>query len=413
MRPTTKSSIPGSPTAATAPRRGRHRTVLAATGLLAALALTATACGGGSGDGKAGGTSGATASPTAGGGDGKAALPGDIARRLEEHGIDAGKWKNGAWKNWDKDKWLSEAKDFVNPVIEGLWKPERMKSAKEADKTLTTKDAAADQGVSDPEPQPVRAVAEKTPYHEHAAPVGKVFFDSPEGSMVCSGTVVKDVNHPGRSNLVWTAGHCVHAGSGGGWYRNIAFVPAYNDLGRSASQLNNSSSSQIAPYGSWWADWASTSKEWIRGGSESGGAGAPYDYAVLHVKPEHGSKSLEETVGAALDVDFSAPSATQVSSMGAWGYPAAPPYSGLTMFKCLDRPGRLSLGTSLPTMYRIGCTMTGGSSGGGWFRVVDGRTELVSNTSIGPAGNTWLAGPQLGKEAEALYQNMSETYGGR
>lgn len=99
--------------------------------------------------------------------------------------------------------------------------------------------------------------------------------------------------------------------------------------------------------------------------------------------------------------------------MGAWGYPAAPPYSGLKMFKCLDRPGRLSLDTALPTMYRIGCTMTGGSSGGGWFRVVDGRTELVSNTSIGPSDNTWLAGPRLGATAESLYQNMSRTYGGR
>jgi V8-like Glu-specific endopeptidase len=392
-------------------RRGRRRTVLAATGLAAALALTATACNG-SGDEKSSDKPGATASSAADGA-GKVEIPADIASKLKEHGIDVDKWAGGGWKNWDKDKWLSEAKDFVNPVIEGLWKPERMRSAKEANKTVTAKDAAADQGVSDPDPQPVRAAAEKTPYHDNAAPVGKVFFDSPEGSMVCSGTVVKDVNHPGKSNLVWTAGHCVHAGKGGGWYRNITFVPSYNDLGKPESQLADVTSSQIAPYGTWWADWASTSNEWIQGGSETGGAGAAYDYAVLHVKPESGSKSLEETVGAALDVDFSAPSATEVAKMGAWGYPAAPPYSGLKMFKCIDRPGRLSISPALPTMYRIGCTMTGGSSGGGWFRVVDGRTELVSNTSIGPADNTWLAGPQLGKEAEGLYQNMSRTYGGR
>ncbi|MER6530113.1 hypothetical protein [Streptomyces sp. NPDC001508] len=391
-------------------RRGRRRTVLAATGLVAALALTATACGG-SGDEKASDKPGA--SQAAGADDGKAGIPADIAGRLKEHGIDVDKWTGGGWKDWDRDKWLSEAKDFVNPVIEGLWKPERMQSAKEADKTISTQDASADQGVSDPEPQPVQARAEKTPYHENAAPVGKVFFDSPEGSMVCSGTVVKDVNHPGRSNLVWTAGHCVHAGQNGGWYRNIAFVPSYNDLGKSEAELSGATTSQIAPYGTWWADWASTSNEWIQGGSETGGAGAAHDYAVLHVKPENGSKSLEETVGAALDVDFSAPSAAEVASMGAWGYPAAPPYNGLKMFKCLDRPGRLSLSPSLPTMYRIGCTMTGGSSGGGWFRVADGRTVLVSNTSIGPTDSTWLAGPQLGQEAEALYQNMSRTYGGQ
>ncbi len=231
--------------------------------------------------------------------------------------------------------------------------------------------------------------------------------------MVCSGTVIKDVNHPGKSNLVWTAGHCVHAGGSGGWYRNIAFVPSYNDLGKSESELAGATTTEIAPYGTWWADWASTSNQWIQGGSESGGDGAAHDYAVLHVKPEQGTKSLEETVGNALEVDFSAPSATEVGSMGAWGYPAAPPYNGLKMFKCIDRPGRFSLSPSLPTMYRIGCTMTGGSSGGGWFRVVDGETKLVSNTSIGPLDHTWLAGPQLGPDAEALYQNMSKTYGGQ
>ncbi|MFE0451563.1 trypsin-like serine peptidase [Streptomyces sp. NPDC058914] len=390
-------------------RRGRRRFLLTG-GLLAALTLSATACEGAD-DTKA--DASATTSQAAGTGDGKVRVPSEIADKLSKHGIDVDDWANGGWQDWDKDKWLREAKDFVNPVIEGLWKPERMRSAKEADKTVTTKDAIADQGVSDPEPAPVEAEAEKTPYHENAAPVGKVFFDTPEGTAVCSGTVITDVNHPGKSNLVWTAGHCVHAGGEGGWYRNIVFVPAYNDLGRTEAQLGDATAAELAPYGNWWADWASTSNGWIKGGSDTGGAGAAYDYAVLHVTPEASSKSLEETVGGALDVDFSAPSATEVDAMGAWGYPAAEPYNGLKMFKCIDRPGRLSLSPSLPTMYRIGCTMTGGSSGGGWFRTAGGETKLVSNTSIGPADNTWLAGPQLGQEAQALYENMSRTYGGR
>ncbi|QFR00804.1 hypothetical protein F9278_36640 [Streptomyces phaeolivaceus] len=148
-------------------------------------------------------------------------------------------------------------------------------------------------------------------------------------------------------------------------------------------------------------------------GEWTGGAGAPYDYALLRVRPESGDGSLEETVGAALDVDFSAPSAAEAGAMGAWGYPAAPPYDGLAMFRCVDRPGRFSLDPSLPTMYRIGCTMTGGSSGGGWFRMVGTEPLLVSNTSIGPADGTWLAGPRLGDKAKALYDEMSSSYGGR
>ncbi|MEU6802593.1 trypsin-like serine peptidase [Streptomyces neyagawaensis] len=388
----------------------RRQPLLAATGLIAVLALTATACG--SADGGTSDKPDVAASRTADrDGDG---VPDVIADRLEEHGVDVDDWQGGGWKDWDEEQWLGEAEEFFNPVIEDLWDAERMREAEDPAKTISSQDASVDQGVSDPPPAPVEATPEKTPYHVNAGPVGKIFFDSPEGAMVCSGTVVSDENRPGRSNLVWTAGHCVHAGSGGGWYRNIVFVPAYNDLGRSEEELAaGAPAEEVAPFGQWWADWAATSDEWIAGGSQEGGAGAAYDYAVLHVKPEAGSKSLEETVGSALDVDFSAPAASGIDSLGAWGYPAAPPYNGLTMFRCIDRPGRLSLDASLPTMYRIGCTMTGGSSGGGWFRMVDGAPRLVSNTSIGPADNTWLAGPRLGKGAKALYDDLSMSYGGR
>lgn len=231
--------------------------------------------------------------------------------------------------------------------------------------------------------------------------------------MVCSGTVVEDPGNPGRSNLVWTAGHCVHAGSKGGWYRNIVFVPAYNDQGKSAAALEHAQPQEVAPYGAYWADWATTSGEWLADGGPTGGEGAPYDYAVLHVKPEKGTKSLEETVGNALAVDFDAPEISRIDAMGAWGYPAAPPYDGLIMHKCVDRPGRLSISPSTPAMYRIGCTMTGGSSGGGWFRKGDdGKSVLVSNTSIGPVTSGWLAGPHLGPGAEDVFTTMSEKFAG-
>src|SRR5690606_35225494 len=75
---------------------GRRRTVLAATGLVAALALTATACGGSSGD-EAGGRAGSGASRAADDTDGKVSLPSDLTDRLEEHGIDVDRWKDGGW----------------------------------------------------------------------------------------------------------------------------------------------------------------------------------------------------------------------------------------------------------------------------------------------------------------------------
>lgn len=394
-------------------RRGRsvRRPALAVTALAAVLTLTVTACGpdeDGPGD-KAG-------DAAAGQSDGKITIPEDLKDRLKEHGIDVDKWRDGEWKNWDRATWLREAKDYVNPIIEGLWDPDRMREAEKPPENPVDDDISGDEGVSDPTPAPVEAASLPTPYHDSAPASGKLLFDGPEGPMVCSATVVRDPAHPGKSNMVWTAGHCVHAGKKGGWYRNIAFVPSYNDSAMPAAELDNASKDQIAPYGVWWGQWAQTSDEWISEGASTGGQGAPYDFAVLQVTPEKGStgKSLEETVGSALPVDFDAPAAGKTDGMTATGYPAAPPYDGQKAFQCTDKPGRLSVFEDQPTMYRIGCTMTGGSSGGGWVaKGRDGKPALVSNTSIGPVRAGWLAGPRLGTEAKGIYEAASEKYADR
>ncbi|MER7313675.1 trypsin-like serine peptidase [Streptomyces halstedii] len=394
-------------------RRGRsvRRPGLAVTALAAVLTLTVTACGpdeDGPGD--------KASDAAAGQSDGKITIPEDLKDRLKEHGIDVDKWRDGEWKNWDRATWLREAKDYVNPIIEGLWDPDRMREAEKPPENPVDDDISGDEGVSDPTPAPVEAASLPTPYHDSAPASGKLLFDGPEGPMVCSATVVRDPAHPGKSNMVWTAGHCVHAGKKGGWYRNIAFVPSYNDSAMPAAELDNASKDQIAPYGVWWGQWAQTSDEWISEGASTGGQGAPYDFAVLQVTPEKGStgKSLEETVGSALPVDFDAPAAGKTDGMTATGYPAAPPYDGQKAFQCTDRPGRLSVFEDQPTMYRIGCTMTGGSSGGGWVaKGRDGKPALVSNTSIGPVRAGWLAGPRLGTEAKGIYEAASEKYADR
>jgi V8-like Glu-specific endopeptidase len=393
-------------------RSARRRTSpLPLVALAAALTLTVTACE--SGDTEANGQ--ASPSPAAGG-EGKITIPDDIKDKLKEHGIDIDKWKGGAWKNWDRDDWLREAKDFVNPIIEGLWDKDRMREAEDPDRGVDDSDLSGDQGVTDPTPEPVDARAVAPTYHANAPEAGKVFFDSPEGTMVCSATVVQDPAHPGKSNLVWTAGHCVHAGKKGGWYRNVAFVPSYNNSGTPTAQLEKATREQIAPYGVWWADGAQTSDQWIAQGGSTGGDGASYDFAVIHVTPEKGGngKSLEETVGSALPVNFTAPAVPKVAGIKAIGYPAAAPYDGQRLYQCQDKPGRLSLNASDPTMYRIGCTMTGGSSGGGWVATgSDGRPALVSNTSIGPVKSGWLAGPRLGTVAKGVYDEVSDKFAGQ
>jgi V8-like Glu-specific endopeptidase len=386
----------------------KRRPALAVAAVAAVLALTATACGSSDDDTT---EAKATASSDQQSAD-DITLPPDLNDKLKHLGIDLDKWKNGAWNKWDKDDWLRDAGDFINPIIKGLWKPDRMRDAQQPDKPVDDSDIADDQGVTDPDPQPVSAKEVGNPYSANVPYAGKVFFDGPEGSMVCSATVVKDPAHPGKSNLVWTAGHCVHAGKGGGWYKNLMFVPGYNDAGKSAAELENATKEQLAPKGVWWADWAQTSSQWLDNGAAVGGKGAPYDFAVIHVKPEvSGGKSLEETVGGALPVDFKAPAVKSIDQITATGYPAAPPFDGQKMNQCADKPGRLSLDAEQPTMYRIGCTMTAGSSGGGWVaKGADGRSALVSNTSIGPSNATWLAGPHLGPEAQGVYNAVSKKF---
>lgn len=395
-------------------RSSRRRPALAAAAVIAALAVTATACGPSDDD--------ANASPTAAAEDKQddkspdeldLNLPKDLPTSLQ----DLEKWKDGGWKNWDEKDWLRDAADFVNPYVKDRWKPDQMTEAEESHKEVSKEEiAAASTNADDPEPRAVKASKVKTPYQKHAAPVGKVFFDTPEGPAQCSGTVVKDPRNPGKSNLVATAGHCVHGGKGKGWFRNIVFVPSYNDQGRPANEVGNAAPQEVNPYKQWWATWAQTTGYWIeRGDSTRGADGAAQDFAVLQVKAEDGSaKSLEQTVGNAMKVNFQAPQPKQLSGLSSYGYPAAPPYDGALMHTCTDQPGQLTIDPGQPGMYRIGCTMTGGTSGGGMFIAgKGGETELVSVNAIGPQPATWLAGPYLGTESKGVFDAISKRFAGK
>ena len=98
---------------------------------------------------------------------------------------------------------------------------------------------------------------------EKAARHAGTLFRAGTGGHFCSATVVDDSAHPGKSNLVWTAGHCVHSGFRGGWYRNIIFVLSYNDNGLSASRVDSFPQRNRISYGAWWVDWVQISSQWI------------------------------------------------------------------------------------------------------------------------------------------------------
>ncbi|MBW1600842.1 trypsin-like peptidase domain-containing protein [Streptomyces sp. JJ66] len=391
----------------------RRRPALATAALVAAFAVAATACGPDEvqpDDTKPSASAPGSLNPD------ELALPEDLPFDLD----DLKRWKEGEWDNWDPDGWLGDAKDFINPIIEDLWDRQRMREAEEPEREVEEEEiegtpegdgdgSTEDEGVTDPEPAPVEAAPVRTPYTDNAAPYGKVFMDTPQGQMVCSGTVVQDPANPGKSNLVATAGHCVHGGQGSGWFRNVVFVPGYNNQSLPAQQLATAPEEDVLPHGIWWASRAATTDHWRTAGANTGGAGAAQDFAVLEVKPEDGgAASLQETAGAAVEINFSQPAVDALGEVTARGYPAAPPFDGSAMFSCTDAPSRLTIDAAQPTLYRMGCTMTGGSSGGGWVaRGPDGDDVLYSVTSVGPPTATWLAGPRLGAETKAVFDALS------
>ncbi|MER5353203.1 hypothetical protein ABT093_23070 [Kitasatospora sp. NPDC002551] len=272
----------------------------------------------------------------------------------------------------------------------------------------------ADSG-NDPLPRTVNAQPLPHPYTKPGVH-GKLFADEPGSGAdaaaglnhyQCSATVVADPAHPGRSNLVWTAGHCVHQGKGGKYYSNISFIPAFNSTG-ALSGGKRAEEAQYAPFGVWSATQAVTSPQWKAEGGDGGSPATHYDFAVIRVQPADGAKSLEETVGGALPVWFNAP--RDQLSVTEYGYPAAPPFDGMELNRCESgRPTRLSYDPARPPMLTIGCTMTGGSSGGGWLAVKDGKPALVSNVSVGKhtGDPKFQAGPYLDDVAAGAYDFIS------
>ncbi|MEM8533254.1 MAG: trypsin-like peptidase domain-containing protein [Chloroflexota bacterium] len=198
--------------------------------------------------------------------------------------------------------------------------------------------------------------------------VGKIFFRQGGGSFVCSGAVIK-------SDEIWTAGHCVHAGNGNqsGWSTDVVFVPQYR---------NGS-----APCGQWSVTQLVTSSDWYTNGNPGG---LDSDFAKGRVS--NANTGCTGTLGFAFNQSYS-------QNFLAVGYPAGSPYNGERMIFCSEPLTRTDFGS--PATFSIDCPMTGGSSGGPY--IIRGDT-LNGNVSYGSSlypGE--LFSPYFGSGAKGLY----------
>jgi hypothetical protein len=88
----------------------------------------------------------------------------------------------------------------------------------------------------------------------------------------------------------------------------------------------------------------------------------------------------------------------------AFGYPAAGKYDGTKLIYCAGPVGFDTWNGN--ATYKLGCDMTGGSSGGPWFSGFDegtGSGAQVSLNSYGYNGVRAMYGPKFGSLTKAVY----------
>lgn len=283
-------------------------------------------------------------------------------------------------------------------ALEAYWTPARMKAAKSFDRsaTITRAGTAPKQtlevrpkgeagsvspGITKSAPTAARrpvstkgitpqASYPNLPSNAPAARTnGKVFFTRSGVNYVCSASIV---NSEGKS-LVWTAGHCLSDNKV--WSTNVSFVPAYSNGYR--------------PYGTWYARQLTTTSAWFY------------------------NRSFSDDVGAAtMNRNFGSRIADYLGAQGimwnqtanyyanAFGYPAASPYNG----QYLVRADGSTYNAGNGTIYMYS-GLTGGASGGPWFRSFDGNWGYVNghNDFIYTSSPAWMYSPYYGNQVASLY----------
>jgi hypothetical protein len=244
---------------------------------------------------------------------------------------------------------------------------------------------AASKVFSTSEGSTLAAYNPNVPYYTPTAYTqGKVFFTKAGGgNYVCSGTII---NSEGKDS-VWTAGHCVHGGSGGSWHYNWTFVPAYDD------DLANP-----RPYGTWSAAYLSSRTAWTNSSDFSqdiGVATMNTNFGGWHIVDYFGGQGITVNKGKSGVYEY------------AFGYPAEWPFDGGNLYRCQGSTSpEWDNWFSWSQTVKIPCDMTRGSSGGGWLNGYDGNWGWLNgvNSRIDQiVGPTIMLSPYFDDDAWSLY----------
>jgi hypothetical protein len=223
--------------------------------------------------------------------------------------------------------------------------------------------------------------------------VGRVLFTMDGGDWICSGAAATDPR--GDVSVVLTAAHCAYDNENKAFATNWTFFPEFD--------TNPAYSCENAVHGCWTA-----SRIVVHGGyADQPGftsTATQHDWAFAVTGPggKPGQSLQLDSLGS-FPIAFNAYSSG--TTMSAFGYPAGGSYApGHELAYCSGSAGFDRWNGN--TTYRLGCNMTGGSSGGPWFTGMDanGNTGTLSSVnSYGYSGIKAMHGPKFNARTQATW----------
>jgi len=259
--------------------------------------------------------------------------------------------------------------------VEAYWTPERMAAAVDLDLKVPDSDrssAPAPQGKPGslaPAP-PTRGMAALN----QSVTVGKVYVTVPGGTGQCSASALNS----GKRRLVITAGHCVHAGAGGGWYSNFIFVPGFRQ--------------GVSPVGNFVAGNLTARTAWINSSSSD----EDMAIAIMNNGGIYGAKVVDTVGGMGLRWNWGYSVAVTIM-----GYPAAGGFPGDLQYFCQG-----TTWNGHGQQVRAWCNMTQGSSGGPWLQEYNDQNGLGYTNSVVShrhSDPSQMDGPYFDNDVKSLF----------
>lgn len=230
---------------------------------------------------------------------------------------------------------------------------------------------------------------------------GRVFFEMGGSFWMCSASAVKDTKTD--RSVVLTAAHCAYDETGRyGFANHWMFVPEYATL--PANFDPDGLFCTATSLGCWTADSLVVSRSYATAGGFNEQA-VIHDFAFAAVGAGGKSDSQLDSVVTPNTASWTEHSAMDDTFL--FGYPAAGRFKGSQLIYCrgpLEYDGKLMYQT-----YRVGCSMTGGSSGGPWLSPFEysgqgtGSGVVMSVNSYGYAGRKAMYGPIFTVETATMF----------